>query len=445
MSVVVALAHFCEVHGPAVIMVTQSRRPAGSSQPPDLDPLIQQIVGRNKQSPAGCERCWSLQTNQHLIISRDPTTSQTFLSSQFVLQPELEPILRKAVIRAISCEVPFKRETPLIFSDPSVSTVASTDFFLKDSKARGFQRYYSIVVMTRERQHLISNLNSINSTVSQIIEDMKKMSQKNFDLETCQSKEPLEPSFGKRDSLSSQRNLKEIVGDQSIYEKVHRKFVEIIQTTEHSLEEKVFSGQLMKSSVIFPKASLDLVLKIKSELGFSFKILLHHILSGKTLQIRSNDRQISRRVGDTLCIFLPNNLSGNQVYFANIILTGRDSVEDLPSMSGLTIINEDGELSYSLSCDMCRCSETYRTLFSNCKYCKNINESAIITNLCKKLNVCDMPKTVREMAIRSFGESVLSQAKVFSMLGNQQKNMFLRQNNFTAIDGDILFFFKMFS
>ena len=446
MSVIVALCHFCEVHGPEVIMVTQSRRESGSPQPPDLDPVIQQIIGRNKQSLAGCDRCWSLKNNEQLIISRDLASNQTFLSSQFVLQPEMEPILRNVVIRAISCEVPFRRETPLIFSDSSVSTVASNDFFLKDSKARGFQRYYSIVVVTRERHHLISNLKSINSTVSRIIGDMKKMSQETYELETCQSKEPRKSSRRMRDSDSGQRNLKDIVGDQSIYEKVHRKFVEIIQTTEHSMKEKVFGGQLMKSSVIFPKGSLDSVLKIKSQLGLlSFKMLLHHILSGKTLQVRSNDRQISRQVGDSLCMFLPNNLSRNQVYFANIILRSRDSVEDLPSMSELTIMNEEGELRYSLSLEMCRCHETYLALFSNCKYCTNINESAIIANLCKKLKMCEMPKTVREMTIRSFGETVLLHAKVFSRLGNQQKNSFLRQNNFTAIDAEILFFFNMFS
>ena len=222
MSVIVALCHFCEVHGPAVIMVTQSRRESGFPQPPDLDPVIQQIIRRNKQSLAGCERCWSLKNNEQLIISRDLASNQTFLSSQYVLQPEMEPILRNVVIRAISCEVPFRRETPLIFSDPSVSTVASNDFFLKDSKARGFQRYYSIVVVTRERQHLISNLKSINSRVSRIIGDMKKMSQETYELETCQSKEPRKSSRRMRDSDGGQRNLKDIVGDQSIYEKVHR-------------------------------------------------------------------------------------------------------------------------------------------------------------------------------------------------------------------------------
>ena len=446
MSPIVALCHFCEVHGPAVIMVTQSQRAGESPDQTDCETNIQHIVGQERQSPAGCERCWSLKTNQHLIISKDQSNRQTFLTSQVVLQPEMELILRNAVVRAISCEVPYKRETPLLFSDPSVSTVAANNFFLKDWKARGFQRYYSIIVVTNERQHLISNLKSINSKVSQMIENMKKMSDDTYNLETCHSKSLDPPTFRKRSSIGGQRNLIEIVRDPTIYEKVHRKFVEILQTLENGLKEKVFSGQSMKSSVIFPKASMDSVLDIKSQLGLaSFRILLHHILSGKTLQIRSNERQISRQVGDSLCMFLPNNLTRSQVYFANIILTGQDSVEDLPSLTSLTIRSEAGEVSYGLFSQLCKCNDNYRQLFSSCKYCKSMSESTIISKLCKKLTICDIPRTVQEMTLRTFGESILSQARVFSKLGSQQKNSFLRQNNFTAIDAEILIFFKMFS
>ena len=95
------------------------------------------------------------------------------MSSQAVLSKDLEPILRNAVIRAISCEVSCKREGPIVFSDPSVSTVFANNFFLKDSKARGFQRYYSIVVLTKTREHLIANLDMVESSVEtcNILED----------------------------------------------------------------------------------------------------------------------------------------------------------------------------------------------------------------------------------------------------------------------------------
>ena len=469
MSAIVALCHFCEVHGPSVIMVTQTdrdcREPVWEGEGGQT--TLQQMFGGNiggrmsqHSHQAGCERCWSLGgSSQHFLVSTERTGSgsgsgrQTYLSSQVALQPEVDSLLRNAVIRAVSCEVPFTREAPLLFSDPTVSTVAAHNFLLRDSKARGFQRYYSIVVLSRERQHLIAHLKSINSPVTQIIEKMKKMSQETYNFETCQSKECPEPSiFRRRASVSSLRNLSEIVGDRTIYEKIHVKFVEILQILEKCLKERVFSGQLMKSSVIFPKASLESVLNIKNEVGLGkFKILLHHVLSGKALQIRSREREISRHVGDSLCMFLPNNLASNQVYFANLILTTTDLGEDIPSLTELTVTTksptdiDDFHQSYSVTSELCKCPDL--SLFSGCKYCKHINESTIITKLCKKLKNCSsiLPTTVQEMTIRSFGESILLQARVFSKLGNQEKTLFLRQNNFTATDAEIFTFFNMFS
>lgn len=277
------------------------------------------------------------------------------------------------------------------------------------------------------------------------------MSQETYNLETCQSKECPEPSiFRRRASVSSLRNLSEIVGDQTIYEKLHVKFFEILQILEKCLKEKVYSGQLMKSSVIFPKASMNSVLRIKHDVGLGkFKIILHHVLSGKTLQIRSRDREISRHVGDSLCMFLPNNLAGNQVCFANLILTTNEVAEDSSSQTNLTVTGLTGvdndHQSYSVTSDLCQCPDT--SLFSSCKYCKHINESTIITKLCKKLKNCAniVPTTVQEMTIRCFGESVLLQARVFSKLGSQEKTLFLRQNNFAASDAEIFLFFSLFS
>jgi len=159
-----------------------------------------------------------LKTNDNLILSNDNSSHQTFVSSQAVLNRELEQCLRNAVIRAISCEVSVKREGPILFSDPSVSTVFANNFFLKDSKARGFQRYYSILIMSRERQYLIANLDIIENKVSKIIESIKFMSRKTFEKEADGAKDISKSKDGRRRSMAALRNLREIVGDPNIYQ-----------------------------------------------------------------------------------------------------------------------------------------------------------------------------------------------------------------------------------
>ena len=75
------------------------------------------------------------------------------------------------------------------------------------------------------------------------------------------------------------------------------------------------------------------------------------------------------------------------------------------------------------------------------------SDEIIEFNICKKLKNCAniVPATVQEMTIRCFGEAILLQARVFSKLGNQQRTLFLRQNNFTATDAEIFLFFNLFS
>ena len=456
MSAIVALCHFCEVHGPSVIMVTMvSQRSVLELSKEGGSPDKTRLLGRENLNgkSAGCERCWSLKTNNNLIISVDNPSQQNFLSSQTVLDRDLEQRLHNAVIRAISCEVSVRREGPMIFSDPSVSTVFANNFFLKDSKARGFQRYYSIIIMSREREYLITNLDIIENKVSQIIEDIKTMSRKTFENEAHGSQEQSKSQDGRRRSMAALRNLREIVGDENIYETVHKQFVVLLQSLQKVLKEKVLSGQVMKSSVTFPKASLDTIIQMKSKLGGQdFRILLHHILSGKTLQVKSEERSLSRKIGDSLCMFLPNNLALNTFYFANLILTHGDldgDIDLLPNAAQLEVQDnldptQPDSLSFQLTSSSCKCFDSLGTVFASCKYCKSLSESSIVTKYCKILKRCDIPRVVTEMSLRTFCESILIQARVYSKLAQTQKGDFLLQNNHTAIDAEIFKFFKYF-
>ena len=460
MSAIVALCHFCEVHGPSVVMVTQSIQDT-IGDIPNSNSFYEQIknssLQRNSGKITGCERCWSLKNNQNLILSKDEEGKHSFVSSQTVLKNDIEILLKNAVNRAISCEVSVKREGPLIFSNPSVSTVFANNFFLKDSRARGFQRYYSVLLLTKEREHLISNLKLIESSTSQLIDHIKSMSKTTFESEATEVKDKVgnhDVFQRRRGSTIALRNLRDIVGDQNIFKIIHQQFVAMLQSMEKVLKEKVLSGQVMKSSVTFHKPSLNTILDMKQQLGsVGFKILLHHILSGKTLQIKSRERNISRQIGDSLCLFLPNNLSRNQIYFANLILTSNDLVDDLPTTAQLEISSNitevegaaDENLTYSISSPNCACFDGLEAIFSSCKYCRNLNESTIVARFCKILKSCEIPKTVQEMSIRTFGEMILLQSRVYSKLAQHQRKDFLFKNKYTAIDAEIFVFFKYFS
>eukprot|EP00090_Calanus_glacialis_P008060 TRINITY_DN16409_c0_g1_i1.p1 TRINITY_DN16409_c0_g1~~TRINITY_DN16409_c0_g1_i1.p1 ORF type:complete len:309 (-),score=18.83 TRINITY_DN16409_c0_g1_i1:20-838(-) len=242
----------------------------------------------------------------------------------------------------------------------------------------------------------------------------------------------------RRGSAKAARNLKELTMNPNIYETIHGQFVMILTSLEKRLKEKVLSGQPMKSSVIFPKASLETLLQILTQIGLpNFKILLYHLLSGKTLQIKSKQRHLSRKVGESLCIMLPNNLIRNPSYFANLVLATNDMEDIFPQL--IVGLEDSSESQYVFN--SCSCHKGLA-----CLNCPQVISSNFVVKFCKIFNNLKIPKTIQEMSIRSFGEMILLQARVFVKIKTpSEKKIFLNKNGLTGGDEEILNFFKLFS
>lgn len=140
--------------------------------------------------------CRSLPASHPGFMSIDEETGIRFLSHQHPRQPQLFSVVRQACVRSLSCEVnsdvrlhvcvshtsdtltkrpastcihiflfalrPFLqvcpgREGPIFFGDEQHGFVFSHTFFIKDSLARGFQRWYSIVMVAMDRIYLINS------------------------------------------------------------------------------------------------------------------------------------------------------------------------------------------------------------------------------------------------------------------------------------------------
>ena len=66
-------------------------------------------------------------------------------------------MLRRACVRSLSCEVCPGREGALFFGDSENGYTFSYAFFLRDNKARGSQRWYSLVFVMADHVHLINS------------------------------------------------------------------------------------------------------------------------------------------------------------------------------------------------------------------------------------------------------------------------------------------------
>ncbi len=77
--------------------------------------------------------------------------------------------MRQACVRSLSCEVCPSREGPVLFGDDRRGYVFSYTFFLRDSNARGFQRWYSIVIVMADRLRLVSSWHFLVKTISEFV------------------------------------------------------------------------------------------------------------------------------------------------------------------------------------------------------------------------------------------------------------------------------------
>lgn len=193
MNAVVALCHFCEIHGPSVVMCTQPfRRQEDSEEAPGEDSDTceasglttpstsatttvpsdgatpqhyipnekvyddDQVNDKSKEK-AKCNACSSIPPDLTAFVSNDHGAKTSYVSSQCAKDNKLFVMMRQACLRSLSCEMYPRQEGPIYFGDDKRGHVLSYFFFLKDNKARGLQVRYSIVMVTLDKLYLLNS------------------------------------------------------------------------------------------------------------------------------------------------------------------------------------------------------------------------------------------------------------------------------------------------
>lgn len=86
---ILALGHFCETHGPCVILCTQRYDEEPEQAPHNL-------------TVPWCEACQSIDLKQ-ILICRD--VNGYYVTTRTPIQQDLAFLLKQAVVRSLSCEV----------------------------------------------------------------------------------------------------------------------------------------------------------------------------------------------------------------------------------------------------------------------------------------------------------------------------------------------------
>ncbi|XP_069066160.1 folliculin [Pleurodeles waltl] len=292
MNAIVALCHFCELHGPRTLFCTEALHSplpqgAGSSDSPgqgepgeDEEGGIQMSSRIRSNSPADgvsadssspgpkksdmCEGCRSLAIGHPGYISHDKETSIKYVSHQQPNHPQLFTIVRQACVRSLSCEVCPGREGPIFFGDEQHGFVFSHTFFIKDSLARGFQRWYSIIVIMMDRIYLINSWPFLLAKIRGILDELQGKALKVFEAEQfgCPQR-PLRintaftPFLHQRNGNAA-RSLTSLTNDENLWACLHTSFAWLLKACGCRLTEKLLEGAPTEDTLVQKEKMADL-------------------------------------------------------------------------------------------------------------------------------------------------------------------------------------------
>ncbi|XP_056142592.1 folliculin [Lampris incognitus] len=273
MNALVALCHFCELHGPRTLFCTEALHPpspsppqAGAPVPGDRDRdgdregegLTMRANSSASQRGDMCEGCRSLPASHPGFVSVDDETGIRFLSHQHPRQPQLFSVVRQACVRSLSCEVCPGREGPIFFGDEQHGFVFSHTFFIKDSLARGFQRWYSIVMVAMDRIYLINSWPFLLRHLRLTIQSLQSTALKVFDGEqgVCPQRavrmnSVFSPAvFPHQRSGNAARSLTSLTQHPNLWASLHSSFSWLLKACGSRLTEKLLEGAPTEDTLV---------------------------------------------------------------------------------------------------------------------------------------------------------------------------------------------------
>ncbi|XP_030606386.1 folliculin [Archocentrus centrarchus] len=271
MNALVALCHFCELHGPRTLFCTEALHPpspspssqAGAPVPGDRDgdrdgEGLTMKANSSATQKEMCEGCRSLPASHPGFVSIDDETGIRFLSHQHPRQPQLFSVVRQACVRSLSCEVCPGREGPIFFGDEQHGFVFSHTFFIKDSLARGFQRWYSIVMVAMDRIYLINSWPFLLRHLKLTIQSLQSTALKVFDSEqgicpqrAVRMNSAFSPAvFPHQRSGNAARSLTSLTQHPNLWASLHSSFSWLLKACGSRLTEKLLEGAPTEDTLV---------------------------------------------------------------------------------------------------------------------------------------------------------------------------------------------------
>ncbi|KAG7849931.1 hypothetical protein KL919_001546 [Ogataea angusta] len=151
MSFMITLAHFCEVHGPSMVICTQN---VHSGE------LLDSYYGAKVPPSSVCKSCEFIVPQESTSL-RTQSGDQIYISTQHPSSQPRYAALRQTIMRVFTIESNHDMNKPLSFGDSKNGYSVSLGFKLIDDTARGSERRYSLIFTCDSEQKLYENYSVI--------------------------------------------------------------------------------------------------------------------------------------------------------------------------------------------------------------------------------------------------------------------------------------------
>ncbi|CAF3132197.1 unnamed protein product [Rotaria socialis] len=242
-----ALQHFCDLHGPQILLCTEARTHV--QDPNDNDDEVlktvysQYIKSENLQGKVECKSC-TLSSDHVLVSSIDSVNHMLYISSPSTPNQELFKNTRNA---CKSVEV----DAPVMFGDDESGYCLSLAFSCKDFHARGSQRLYSLCYLCNDKYHLLSLMKVLTECLRHAVYWLQYDANQTYEQEgRIKLNTKLNGSsttittyvFRPPPTVPLQRMLSDIVHDSKVTYRIHALFVWLLRIANTAIRETLFDA-----------------------------------------------------------------------------------------------------------------------------------------------------------------------------------------------------------
>lgn len=268
MTFIITLAHFCEVHGPSMIMCTQvvssqdvphdhygSKISAGQlcescqlsipsnftkearvtgkqnseltlrpSSPQTSKTSLSTGSENSKDMEQGADTSRIKLIEPSAIQTKSMTSDCIFISTQFPTSQARYSSLRHIIMRVFTIETSSDIDKPLLFGDRNTGYSMTLLFKLYDKTARGSERKYALIVTSDKEEEIFQNYSIILVNLTEIVKKISKRAVRNDERRARMDANSNEIYLRRSTNVPKPKGLAIIMDDAYFFVRLHLLF-----------------------------------------------------------------------------------------------------------------------------------------------------------------------------------------------------------------------------